>query len=93
MGAMKIAAALLTLAALVVACSSSSSSGAGTCSGKDEGGACAVPDDCKPATCKCIDGTEGEVERACLKGACDTRSNCELRCRTHFGVDQFRICS
>ena len=88
-----IAAGLLFLLATLAGCSSSSSSGP-PCTGKEQGGSCTVPEDCKPpASCKCVDGTDTAVDRACVRGVCDARTNCELQCRTHFGIETFRVCS
>ncbi len=90
---MKITALAFAFVAVVAACSSEPSQSRPACVGKNQGEACAVAEDCKPATCKCIDGMVGDAERACLNGACDAHSDCELRCRTHFGIDEFLICS
>jgi hypothetical protein len=88
-----VGAFVLSLIMTAAACSDGTPS-APPCVGQGQGGPCTVPEDCKPVgTCKCVDGTDTAVAKACINGACDSRTNCEVQCRTHFGLDTFAICS
>lgn len=90
-----VGAVVLALLTCLAACSDGSyASGGPPCVGQGQGGSCSAAEECKPVgTCKCIDGTDTAIARACVHGACDGQTNCELQCRTHFGLDTFAICS
>ncbi|MEO6575278.1 MAG: hypothetical protein ABIP89_15640, partial [Polyangiaceae bacterium] len=68
-----VGAVLLALLTFVAACSDGSyASGGPPCVGEGQGGSCSVAEDCKPVgTCKCIDGTDTAIARACISGVCD----------------------
>ena len=81
-----------------VACSSSSSttsSSGPACSGADEGGSCQHASDCKPAACKCTDGTGSDTatNQICVNGVCSAKSFCDSNCQSHGGVANDAVCS
>ncbi len=81
----------------LAACSSSSTSSTTgpACTGAGQGGTCMSADDCKPAACKCTDGTGSDVatERVCVNQNCDAQTSCTLQCKDHGGVGKFAVCS
>ena len=94
-----LASLALSLFVSAVACSSSDSSSSTTsgpaCTGAGQGGACQHATDCKPAACKCNDGTGSDTatEQVCLNDVCDAQTACDGECQNHGGVAKFAVCS
>ena len=89
----------LSLFVAVVACSSSDSSSSTTsgpaCAGAGQGAACQHASDCKPAACKCNDGTGSDTatNQVCVNDICDAQTLCDNECKSHGGVAKFAVCS
>ncbi len=82
--------------ALVACASDSTSTTSGPpCTGAGEGGTCATTDDCKPASCKCNDGSGSDTatNRVCINKVCSGKSFCETQCKNKGGVASSAICS
>jgi hypothetical protein len=91
-----LATSLLGALALVACSSDSSSTTTGpACTGADEGGTCATATDCKPAACKCVDGTGSDTasSRVCINKVCNAKSLCDSQCKTHGGIANSATCS
>ena len=91
-----LAFALFGFTALTACSSSSTSTTSGpACTGAGQGGACKTATDCKPAACKCTDGTGSDVadEQVCINGRCDAETSCTSQCMSHGGVGKFAVCS
>lgn len=100
LGGMKrlFATTALSLFTLLIACSSSTSSSSTSgpaCTGAGQGGACQHASDCKPAACKCTDGTGSDTatNQVCINDVCDAQTTCDDECQSHGGVAKFAVCS
>ncbi|MDB4998091.1 MAG: hypothetical protein JWM74_5523 [Myxococcaceae bacterium] len=81
----------------LVACSSDSTNTTTgpECTGAGEGGTCATASDCKPAACKCVDGSGSDTatSRVCINKVCNAKSFCESQCKDKGGIANSATCS
>ncbi len=58
-------------------------------------GACTAAADCKPAACKCVDGTGSDTAttRICDNRICNAKSFGDSQCKTHGGIASSATCS